>query len=196
MNYELIKNEFIKLKREELNYIDSITKISSNKILSELEKLEIYRKLNNYEVKLNEILKRFKSELLNDKQLSVFKKIGIIDHHRKNDDGTIPNPTYYYSEPAASSSVEVIFTLLEFSEYELNISDSEATWMLLGIVVDTNNFVYRSSNMTFEIAALLAKKQASMGRVKEYLKEKKSEKLTRNKFISEIEVYRGNTNLQ
>lgn len=69
MNYELIKNEFIKLKREELNYIDSITKISSNKILSELEKLEIYRKLNNYEVKLNEILKRFKSELLKDKQL-------------------------------------------------------------------------------------------------------------------------------
>ena len=133
-----------------------------------------------------------KQVLLNDKQLSAFKKIGIIDHHRKNDDGTIPNPTYYYSEPAASSSVEVIFTLLEFSEYELNISDSEATWMLLGIVVDTNNFVYRSSNMTFEIAALLTKKQASMGRVKEYLKEKKEEKLTRNKFISEIEVYRGN----
>ncbi|MBE6131039.1 MAG: 50S ribosomal protein L9 [Erysipelotrichaceae bacterium] len=133
-----------------------------------------------------------KQVLLNDKQLSAFKKIGIIDHHRKNDDGTIPNPIYYYSEPAASSSVEVIFTLLEFSEYELNISDSEATWMLLGIVVDTNNFVYRSSNMTFEIAALLAKKQASMGRVKEYLKEKKEEKLQRNKLIGEIEVYRGN----
>ena len=69
MNYELAKNEFIKLKRKELEYIDNIAKISSNKILSELEKLEIYRKLNNYEVKLNEILKRFKSELLKDKQL-------------------------------------------------------------------------------------------------------------------------------
>lgn len=130
--------------------------------------------------------------LLNEKQLSAFKTIGIIDHHRKNDEGTIPNPTYYYSETAASSSVEVIFTLLEFSEYELKISDSEATWMLLGIVVDTNNFVYRSSNMTFEIAAQLAKKQANMGRVKEYLKEKKEEKLLRNKLIGEIEVYRNN----
>ena len=88
--------------------------------------------------------------------------------------------------------MEVIFTLLEFSEYELKISDSEATWMLLGIVVDTNNFVYRSSNMTFEIAAQLAKKQANMGRVKEYLKEKKEEKLLRNKLIGEIEVYRNN----
>ncbi len=133
-----------------------------------------------------------KQVLLNEKQLSAFKNIGIIDHHRKNDEGTIPNPLYYYSEPAASSSVEVIFTLLEFSDYELNISDIEATWMLLGIVVDTNNFVYRSSNMTFEIAARLAKKQANMGRVKEYLKEKKEEKLQRNKLIGDIEVYRNN----
>ena len=130
--------------------------------------------------------------LLNDKQLQAFKTIGIIDHHRKNDEGTILNPTYYYSEPAASSSVETIFTLLEFSDYELKISDSEATWMLLGIVVDTNNFVYRSSNITFDIAALLTKKQASMGRVKEYLKESKDEKLIRNEFIGNFEVYHGN----
>ena len=130
--------------------------------------------------------------LLSDKHLQAFKTIGIIDHHRKNDEGTIPNPTYYYSEPAASSSVEAIFTLLEFSEYELKISDSEATWMLLGIVVDTNNFVYRSSNITFDTAALLTKKQANMGRVKEYLKESKDEKLIRNEFIRSFESYHHN----
>ena len=45
MNYELNKNEFEKIKREELEYIDSIAQISSNKILSETEKLEIYRTL-------------------------------------------------------------------------------------------------------------------------------------------------------
>lgn len=59
MNYELNKNEFEKIKREELEYIDSIAQISSNKILSETEKLEIYRTLNSYEIKLNEILKNF-----------------------------------------------------------------------------------------------------------------------------------------
>ena len=37
MNYELIKDEFIKLKREELDYIDNIAKISSIKKLSEYE---------------------------------------------------------------------------------------------------------------------------------------------------------------
>ena len=55
MNYELIKSEFIKLKKEELDYIDNVAKISSIKILSEYEKLEIYRILKNYEVKLNQI---------------------------------------------------------------------------------------------------------------------------------------------
>ena len=52
MEYELIKNNFINLKKEELNYIDSISKISSEKILSENEKLKIYRVLNNYKIKL------------------------------------------------------------------------------------------------------------------------------------------------
>ena len=42
MNYEEVKNEFIKLKKEELAYIDQISKISKNKILSEYEKIEIY----------------------------------------------------------------------------------------------------------------------------------------------------------
>lgn len=58
MNYELNKKEFERIKREELAYIDSIAQISCNKTLSESEKLEIYRTLNNYVIKLNEILKK------------------------------------------------------------------------------------------------------------------------------------------
>lgn len=56
MNYELVKNEFIKFKKEELDYIDNIAKLSSNKILSESEKIEIHRTLKKYEVNLNKIL--------------------------------------------------------------------------------------------------------------------------------------------
>ncbi len=129
---------------------------------------------------------------IDKKQLLKFKHIGVIDHHRKNDSGTINNPDFYVSEPGASSCVEVIFSLLEFSEVELSISDNEATWMLLGMVVDTNNFVYRSTEVTFEIASKLAKMQANMGKVKEYLKEKKEEKLFRNRLITDVEVYRDN----
>ncbi|MGN1379638.1 MAG: hypothetical protein ACI4XR_04535 [Bacilli bacterium] len=58
MNYEDIKIMFIKIKKEELNYINDMAKITRTKTLTEYEKLEIYRNLNNYEVKLNEILKK------------------------------------------------------------------------------------------------------------------------------------------
>ena len=32
MDYELVKSEFIKLKKEELDYINNVVKISSDKI--------------------------------------------------------------------------------------------------------------------------------------------------------------------
>lgn len=70
MNYELYKKEFKKIKREELAYIDSIAQISSNKTLSETEKLEIYRTLNSYEIKLNEILKKLWSTFPRDDSLT------------------------------------------------------------------------------------------------------------------------------
>lgn len=66
MNCELIKNEFIKLKKEELNYIDNVAKTSSTKKLSEYEKLEIYRTLNNYKEKINKLLIIFGDEIIND----------------------------------------------------------------------------------------------------------------------------------
>ena len=47
MNYELVKNKVVTLKKEELAYIDNIARISSIKTLSEYEKLEIYRNLKN-----------------------------------------------------------------------------------------------------------------------------------------------------
>ena len=70
MNYELLKNEVIKLKMEELEFIDNVAKISSNKTLSEFEKLEIYRTLNNYKIKLNEILKKLWNTFSRDDNLT------------------------------------------------------------------------------------------------------------------------------
>ena len=64
MNYEELKNQFIKLKKEELEYIDSIAKISSNKKLLEQEKLEIYRTLKNYQAKLSEMIITLRDEII------------------------------------------------------------------------------------------------------------------------------------
>lgn len=117
-----------------------------------------------------------------------FNKIGIIDHHRKGSKGIIENPRFYYAQTAASSSVELIIELIEFCDNPLEFSEIEATWLLLGIVVDTNNFVYRTSSRTFEAAATLDRYGADMGVVKKYLKEEHSEKLTRADFVQSMEV--------
>lgn len=69
MNYEECKYEFERVKREELIYIDKIVRISSNRILSEKEKLDFYRTLNSYEIKLKEILGELKSIFLKDNSL-------------------------------------------------------------------------------------------------------------------------------
>lgn len=58
MNIEEIKHEFIKLKMDELGYIDSISKLSSERTLSSSEKLLMYGKLNDYKNRLDEILKK------------------------------------------------------------------------------------------------------------------------------------------
>lgn len=128
--------------------------------------------------------------MFDEKYLDQFKTIGVIDHHRKNDSKTIDKHNFYYSDPASSSCVELIFSLLEFSEADLNISGLEATWMMLGMVVDTNNFVYRTTANTFEIASILNRRQADTGRVKEYLKENIEDRKLRNDYISNYELYR------
>ena len=75
-----IANEFIKLKKEELTYIDNIAKISSNKILSEYEKIEIHRTLNNFKNELTDLSKKLFNELIKRKeQLSNIYDDSIIE---------------------------------------------------------------------------------------------------------------------
>ena len=49
MNIEEVKEEFIKLKKEELAYLDNIAKLGYQKTFSQEEKLNIYRRLKFYE---------------------------------------------------------------------------------------------------------------------------------------------------
>lgn len=129
-------------------------------------------------------------QAIDTKMFSHFEKIGIIDHHRKGA-GAIENSKFYYSKASASSSVELIFELMSFLKEPVEFSELEATWMLLGIVVDTNNFVYRASSVTFDVASTLKKFGADMNIVKEYLKEDLEEKTLRQDAIANIELYHG-----
>lgn len=78
MDYELVKDELKKVKLEEFKYIDSIAKLSSEKILSEHEKLTICRNLKKYEIKINDMYKKLLEELKKVKQITVDNRKDII----------------------------------------------------------------------------------------------------------------------
>ena len=54
-----MKYEIIKIKKEELNYIDNIAKLSSTRKLSEKEKLEVYQTLESYKEKLKVLFEKY-----------------------------------------------------------------------------------------------------------------------------------------
>ena len=134
------------------------------------------------------------SQLSEPKLVKKASKIGVVDHHRRGDDA-IDNLCFYLSSTAASSSVEIIVQLYEFLETEIEFDKLEATWLLLGIIVDTNNFVYRCTEKTFKVASILAKYGANMTDVKKFLKEDISDKIARNELINELDQFQGHVGI-
>lgn len=128
--------------------------------------------------------------IIESKLLKKAKRIGIIDHHRKGID-VINSNVFHYTQAHSSSSVELVVGMFEFLPIEINLNPLEANWMLLGMVVDTNSFVYRTTPKTFACAAILQNYGASMQEVKKYLREDISEKIVQNDFINNLEVYHG-----
>lgn len=129
--------------------------------------------------------------LIEPKLVKKASKIGVVDHHRRGDKA-IEKVDFYLSSTAASSSVELIVELYDFMEEEVFFDKLEATWLLLGIIVDTNNFIYRCTEKTFRVASILAKYGADMTGVKKYLKEELTEKTTRHELIDHIILHPEN----
>ncbi len=111
-----------------------------------------------------------KGQLINEKLVSRSKNIAIIDHHRKLSDA-IENTLLSYIEPYASSSCELVVEMLNVFPKPVDITAFEATIMLSGMIVDTNNFMYRTGARTFEAAAILRKYGADPYKVKTILRE-------------------------
>ena len=96
MNIEEVKEEFIKLKKEELAFLDNIAKLGYQKTFSQEEKLNIYRKLKFYENEnakfykiLSDILYKSKEENMDKVFIEIklkddfFNKVSdIFNRHR------------------------------------------------------------------------------------------------------------------
>lgn len=78
MNFEQLKENFIKLKKEELEYINNVSAMSAEKKFTEFEKIEIYRKSKKYERELNDILFKVYNIMLELDKKGQFNNINDI----------------------------------------------------------------------------------------------------------------------
>ena len=121
------------------------------------------------------------------RMLNKTKDLVIIDHHRKLSDA-IPNALISHIEPYASSSVELVTEMIDLASKDVELNQFEATVMLSGIMVDTNNFIYRTGARTFEASAILRKFGADTFKVKTILREGLSEIKLKSQLLSLAEV--------
>lgn len=111
-------------------------------------------------------------------------KVANIDHHRQSEESF--KAQFNYVEPYASSSVELIAEMMEFYASDIELTPLEASAMYGGILVDTNDFTYRTGSRTFGAASYLKEYEASSAKVKEWLREDKERMLLTNELVSKV----------
>lgn len=188
---------YIILKNQKKNcYLvidDKEHELGVKKILQELEgclkiinSTEVEKKLHeNQKKNLLLILDTNKKELVqSDKILPLFKNKIVIDHH-KSGKTTISDAQLIIDEKM-SSTCEMITNLLE--SYDIEIDSYFATVLLSGIVLDTNNFMLKTTSNTYYSAYYLSSLGASAKKVQYLLKQDLKEYTERQKLLSKIEV--------
>ncbi len=107
----------------------------------------------------------------------------IIDHHRRSEEFP-ENAVLSYIEIYASSTSELVtefFMNMRNTKKALNKYD--ATALLAGIIVDTNNFSNRTGSRTFDSASYLRSRGADITQIQSVLKEDYEAVIVRNKLL-------------
>ncbi len=97
--------------------------------------------------------------------LYLTKTIVVLDHHRQSE-GKIENAALSYNDLSASSACEMITEILQYYDEGLRLRPYEADCIYAGIIVDTDNFLTKTSSRTFEAAAFLRQNGADLTKVR------------------------------
>lgn len=126
----------------------------------------------------------------NDNFPKEFKKIVIIDHHRRLAD-IIEGAILTYIETYASSTSELITEMLPYMIPNSKIKPIEAEALLAGICVDTKNFYFKTGVRTFEAAGFLRKLGADTIDIKKMFMENLDTYIKKSEIIKSAEVKNG-----
>ncbi len=114
----------------------------------------------------------------------------IIDHHRRTDD-YISDADILYCVPSSSSTCELVAELIQYSTIQDNLSHEISTALLSGIVLDTKDFVLRTSQRTFEAAGFLRDHGADTVEVKKMFSIDADMALIKNDIIANAKIFNG-----
>ena len=129
------------------------------------------------------------SMLENPSLLIKTKKVVIIDHHIKSQN-YIKETILTYINDNLSSVVEFVANYIKY--LNKTIDPLLATFLQVGLEIDTNNFKLKTTDKTFETAAFLSKIGADSIVKQELLQEGKSEYLKRHRIIEKSFMINSN----
>lgn len=122
--------------------------------------------------------------LQNSKILDELKNPIIIDHHQLSENSISEGILLIDND--ASSTCEMVSDLIEY--YRVPIDGDLATILLSGIVLDTNNFVIKTSEKTYYMAYYLTSLGADPKKVQYLLKQDLKQYIERQKVITDVTI--------
>lgn len=118
------------------------------------------------------------------------RNIAIIDHHRLVNE--LPFETVLrFIDATKSSASEIVSEIISQSDYSDRLEKREATALLAGIMLDTNNYLRNAGKQTFAITEYLYTHGAHTGVAREFFNESLDDMLISSDFESMARIYRG-----
>lgn len=122
------------------------------------------------------------------------RNIAVIDHHRLTSE--LEFDTFLqYIEPTRSSASEIVSEILLQSPYSETLAKEEATLLLAGIMLDTQNFTRSTGSQTFALAHYLYTRGAHTEVAKEMFEDDLEEILLTGAFESTAKIYGADNNI-
>ncbi len=122
------------------------------------------------------------------------KNIAVIDHHRLADTLEF-TPFLQYIETTRSSASEIVAEILQQSQFADTLAKEEATLLLGGIMLDTQNFTRNTGAQTFVLSHYLYTRGAHTEVAKEMFKDDLDEILLTGAFEANARIYGKDKNI-
>ena len=148
----------MKENAEELN--EEVNFVSENEAINQLQDNTLVIMTDHHN----------KSQSNGSKLLDEAKKVVIIDHHRRSTEMGV-KPVLVYIEAAASSTCELVSEMMPYVSNKADLSELDATFMLAGMIIDTQNWRVRTGSRTYEAASYLRQNGADPQLANQYLKD-------------------------